>query len=162
MAERLRKLQWRIKTYGKTKVQGYGSAVARTKQRLASHQRRWDDDKSFRLRKGLLGMVRNSRHAMIVEPWILEGATDIGDDRYILKAKRTLQLTTLGEPSTMKPAQRRDLGMLGKTAFGKGGPIVRHWATALLTGERPTKRIAPDIDDVLTRHGCYAACIEPP
>ena len=36
---------------------------------------------------------------------------------------------------------------------------MRRWATALLTGERPLRRIAPDIEDVLVAHGCSLACV---
>ena len=84
---------------------------------------------------------------------------DTGDERFILKTERNINLMTLGEPSLMTTAQRYDLELLGKAAMGKGAPPTRNWAEELLSGERPLKRVAPDIDDVLTAHGCSSACV---
>ena len=43
--------------------------------------------------------------------------------------------------------------------MGTSSPAMDNWAAALLTGERPAARVAPDTEEMLTSNGCSSAPI---
>ena len=107
-----------------------------------------------RLRKGLIGCIRDSRYSEVVEPWIPQDANDDGGDRLIIRSRRNLHMMAVGQPGMMIYSQRRALGVMGKTSLGSGPPPQDNWAAALLTGTRPAARVAPETYSLLARFGC--------